>query len=410
MQDVFSVYGDPVAEESVGSLQGKYGERILYRMGSAAKIFYHQYGLLFWFRENNINQIVVFKSTGNPPPPLRELPPPGQVVVPTAVIAKVPPPAAKPEMANVDLHLPANPRWGPVQRVERLWDYVKDEWIFWFLFASLSAVILYLLPARVRRLYYYWRPLPEGRLLIVRDPSGQLEANINIWYEARRLRKRKLIIGSSEDADIRLSHESIRDRHAEIGARRFEGGVLTYIKRLEDGKVAVDEKQEPVMALSKNAQIRIGKFKFQYEQPSEYRQVQVRYKNGRMLEGAPASWDIGSPGFIMLPSRARSWVEAKFIPFSKVKGIYFMRDWDEDVRKKMLKAGKDLFRRPATISFVDSETVPGYLIGDAAERNERFYFFPQDQSGEVVYILVERNSVRKIIEGKTAEQPAGAPK
>jgi hypothetical protein len=371
-------------------------------MGSAAKIFYHDYGLLFFFRDDSVSQIVVFKSSGAPPPPLRKLTLPGEPAPvspgPEEKIAIGSPVDLMAEMAKFDL--PANPRWRPIVYIDHLWNYVKRSWILAFLVAAAVAVLLFPVPAWLRRLHYRWRPLPEGRLIIVRDPSSRLEANVNIWYLARQLKKRTLLVGSSENADIRLCHESVKPLHAFIGAHRSEEGVVTYIEPLADAKVAVDDRQSFVMPLSMHARVKIGKFIFQYEQPSEYRQVQVRYKNGKRLEGVPISWDIESDGFIMLPSRARSWVESKFVSFNKIKGVYFMRDWDEDVRKKMLRRGKDLFQHPARIHFSDGETAPGYMIGDYTKHNQRFYFFLQDQSGDVVYILVERSGITKIAEEK----------
>jgi hypothetical protein len=395
MEDVFSVYGAPVAEETVDSFEGRSSNRKLYRVGNRSRIFYNEYGLLFWFEGDGIRQIVVSESYGPTPPLLRTLP---------LLISKAP------GVKTAATDFPQKyPRWGPVGYIDRLWSYVKDSWILLFLLAATLAIVLYPIPARIRKLYYRWRPLPEGRLLISRDPSKQLEGNINIWYEARRLKKRKLLIGSVESADIRLVHKSIMPAHAFIGARRFEGGVLTYIEPLGEAKVAVNEEQKSIMPMAKNARIKIGKFIFQYEQPSEYRQVQVRYKNGKVLEGVPTSWDIGSNGFIMLPSRARSWIDAKFISFNRVKGVYFMRDWDEDVRKKLLKGARDVFKHPATIHFIDGETAPGYLIGDYSISSQRFYFVPQDQEGNVVYILVERSSTQSILEGEIHERTAMMP-
>ncbi|NQU08123.1 MAG: FecR domain-containing protein [Candidatus Abyssubacteria bacterium] len=62
MGDVFETYGKPVAEETVENLSGHYGNRTLYKKADASKIFYNEYGLLFWFRDDRINQIVVFKK------------------------------------------------------------------------------------------------------------------------------------------------------------------------------------------------------------------------------------------------------------------------------------------------------------------------------------------------------------
>jgi len=150
------------------------------------------------------------------------------------------------------------------------------------------------------------------------------------------------------------------------------------------------------MPLVKNAEVRIGEFHFRYEEPNEYRQMQVRYKSGRVIEGVPTSWDINAEGFTLIPSKAASWNDAKFIRFGKLKGVYFVRDWDEDVREKLLKREKRLHEHPATLRFRDNENLSGYIIGDYKEDMRRFYFFPEDQSGDTVYMLVERSSIKSL--------------
>jgi hypothetical protein len=419
MQGVFSAYGMPLSEQTVDSLENvPDADKTLYRLGDRSKIEYAEQGLIFFFEGDAISQISLFMprpqwarsrtaSLPEEPAPAMDSAPPAKPVSvrplePKVGIAGGPSPDLT-KLAEADL--PPGPRWGPLVRIDRLWRYVKENWVLAFLVAAALTILLFPVPGWFRRMYYRWRPLPEGRLIIIRDPSQQLEANVNIWYRARQLKKRTLLVGSSEDADVLLCHDSVKPQHALIRAQRSEGGIITYIEPLGDGKVAVndDDGQGFRMSLNDRARVKIGKFLFQYEQPSEYRQVQVRYKNGKKLEGVPTSWDIESDGFIMLPSRARSWMDAKFIAFSKLKGVYFMREWDEDVRKKLMRGGKDLFKHPATIRFLDREIVPGYLIGDYSQSSRRFYLFPHDQGGDVVYILVERSSTEAIQENKHSD-------
>ncbi len=401
MDDVFSVYGRPVAEEFVDNIQPCFDNRKLYRQGNIGKLFYNEYGLLFWFSGNRITQIVVFRTGPGAPP----LPKPLQIKPRVAI---KPQEVIKPLEAKVvtTFDVPIDrryPRWGPLVRINRLWDFVKMLWVYWYYTLAALVTLGFLLKDSIRKLYYRWRPLPEGRLLIVKGPTRAEKSNINIWYQARLLRKRRLTVGSGEGVDIRLSHKSVEPLHARVCARRFEGHVVTYIERLGGGKVAVNDVCERIMPLADNADVRIGAFRFQYERPTEYRQVQVRYRNGRVVEGVPTSWDINSAGFTLIPSRAASWVEAVFIRFEKLRGVYFMQDWDEDVRNNLLKGGRQLRKHPATICFRDDEELPGYLIGDYQEQARRFYFFPKDQSGETVYILVERRGVKSVEQMQEAQ-------
>jgi len=72
--DVFKVYGKPVEEKLVSNLNERVGRKlvhsenqILYKHESwkpeVSKIYYNKHWLLFWFRDNKINQFVVFPKT-----------------------------------------------------------------------------------------------------------------------------------------------------------------------------------------------------------------------------------------------------------------------------------------------------------------------------------------------------------
>ena len=386
MEDVFKVYGKSVSEQTVDDLRGHFNDRTLYRAGNRGKIFYNGHGLLFWFSGNQISQIVIHPKRGTAPR-IKPLPAP--------VTPKL---AKEPEIPDITGDR-EYPRWLPLIRIDKLWNYVKLLWIYWYFTLAALLIIIYLSKSPLRRLYYRWRPLPEGRLLMVHDPTGDEIANINIWYEARQLKKRRLLIGSGKEADIRLPHKSVDKHHALILAQRFEGGVRTFIQRIGTSKVIVNDARRDIMPLVKNAEVHIGEFMFQYEKPSEYRQVQVRYKSGKVIEGVPTSWDINAEGFTLIPSKAPSWNDARIIRFGKLKGIYFVRDWDEDIREKLLKREKTLHNHPATVRFTDNEVLPGYLLGGYKEDMRRFYFFPDDQSGDTVYILVERTSIKSLKRG-----------
>jgi len=171
---------------------------------------------------------------------------------------------------------------------------------------------------------------------------------------------------------------------------------VTFIQRLGAGKVSVNAASKESMPLAASAEVEIGMFRFKYEKPTEYRQVQVRYRNGNAVEGVPTSWDIGKSGFTLIPSKAPSWMDAKFVRFDRLKGVYFLEDWDEDIRKKLLKAEKNLKKRLISLRFIDGESIDGSLISDYDEKKSRFYFVPNDQSGDAVYILIERSSIESI--------------
>ena len=76
-EDVFGIYGRPIAEETVDDLQKRLDGKIVYRSdrilykGSQqfnkpeiSKIYYHRHALLFWFVGDRITQIVIFPKKG----------------------------------------------------------------------------------------------------------------------------------------------------------------------------------------------------------------------------------------------------------------------------------------------------------------------------------------------------------
>jgi hypothetical protein len=391
VDDVFKAYGMPTEEIIVEDLHKNSGYGVLFKTEKGAKIEYYEHGLLFWFSEGQITQIVVYKKGATFKTPPRKI----------ATVASVP---SKKELQPLEVPpVEESPRWAPVRYIDMLWSYVKILWVYWYLTLAFLLIWAYLLRDAFRWLYYQVRPLPEGRLIVMAAPASGKVENINIWFEARRHKKRKLLVGSSSEADICLPHRSVEAFHARISARRTESGPATCIEQLDEKGVFVNNAPKTFAKLDTNSEVQIGKYRFLYERPSEYRQVQVQYKNGRVIEGVPTSWDIASKGFALIPSTAPSWADARFIRFEKLKGVYFVEDWDKDVRKNMLKSDRFLRKQPVNIRFLNGETAAGYLLGDYKEQSPRFYFFPKDQSGDVVYVLVERTSVDSLKRIKRGE-------
>ncbi len=385
MEDVFRAYGKPLQDETVDDSRWRdlHRNRTLYRTGARSKIYYKEYGLIFSFNDDRVSQIAVFRKMKVPPDELQ------------AAAANTPP-TEEPALLPKNQPRENQPPWVPENHLSK---YAQKLRTYWYVPLSILLILGAFLRFYVPRLYYYWRPLPEGRLLLLRDPTRGDVGNINIWYEARRLKKRRLLIGSDENADIRLPHPLVNQQHAFISARRTEGGVVTCIERIGSAEISVNDDKSLIMSLPSHATVEIGQFRFKYEMPSEYRQVQVLYKDGRLVEGVPTSWDISRSGFTLIPSKAPSWIDAKFIRFERLKGVYFVRDWDEDVRSGLLRGVKNLRQHPMTIHFADGEVMSGYSIGDYKEERPRFYFFPEDQTGSTVYVLIERSSVESVTRG-----------
>ena len=61
-QAVFKVYGKPLDEMDAPKLNRKNDESVLYKNGNISRIYYGNPGLIFWFKDNTISQIVPFKG------------------------------------------------------------------------------------------------------------------------------------------------------------------------------------------------------------------------------------------------------------------------------------------------------------------------------------------------------------
>ncbi|MHC4988479.1 MAG: HAAS signaling domain-containing protein [Planctomycetota bacterium] len=61
-QDVFRKYGKPTMTVQTDNLHRKNDDRFLYQKGNISRIYYGDHGLIFWFQDDAINQIVPFKG------------------------------------------------------------------------------------------------------------------------------------------------------------------------------------------------------------------------------------------------------------------------------------------------------------------------------------------------------------
>ena len=61
-QEVFAAYGTPVETIRASDLHGRNVDRVLYVKDDTSRIYYGKCGLIFWFRDGHIVQIVIFKG------------------------------------------------------------------------------------------------------------------------------------------------------------------------------------------------------------------------------------------------------------------------------------------------------------------------------------------------------------
>ncbi len=254
-EDAFRVYGEPIEEKNVEEFPPAdlAEEGVLYKNGELSRIRYWEKGVSFQFLRDGITKMQVFQTKA-----AYEKSPPTPEMMQRAMA----------EYAKTAVRRKLERSW-PDILTGRLWGYAKEIWTYWYLFIPIILLLGLWLKNKMLGPFYRWRPLPEGKLLVVEDPTDAKTASIDIGLGVRQLKKRRLLIGSGAEADIRLRHKSIDYLHACISARKADGQVVTYIEQMGDGQVIVNGARGGAMSLGHDADVQIGEFRFKYEKPTE---------------------------------------------------------------------------------------------------------------------------------------------
>jgi hypothetical protein len=266
-------------------------------------------------------------------------------------------------------------------------------------------IILFVL---ILRLGYYWwrylrpRSLLEGNLVLTRRDDKPMETEkptkLKLNSIGKSLGRDALIIGSSKEAGITLAHKSVASDHCEISAKYEQGNKRIFLEPIRDRLIEINgEHITEATPLSDRDIIKIGAYEFRFENPHPYRQIVVRYLDGRIVKGTPATWDIESEGFGLLPRDALPGsTEEVFIHFDDLKAVYFVRDFDGGIREKRASPKYHFLGTHMILTFHDGEEMEGYTSEVYDARSPRFYFFPADQSANTMSVLVERKHLKNI--------------
>jgi len=255
-------------------------------------------------------------------------------------------------------------------------------------------------------LYRFIRARPmsalEGKLVLINlkdkshDRSRLITASLNTL--GKSVGRDSIVIGSAKDAGLVLPHKSVAAHHCELFVKLDKGNKRMYLQPLGKNKVIVNlQKLDGPVPLSDRDLIEVGAYTFRFENPHPYKQIVVRYLDGRMLKGTPASWDIEGDGFGLLPRDALPGSnEEIYVSFSDLKAVYFVRDFDGQIGKKIVSPATQMHGVHMLLTFHDKEKIEGYTSQAYSATSARFYFFPADQTGNTISLLVERKHLRKI--------------
>jgi hypothetical protein len=280
------------------------------------------------------------------------------------------------------------------------------------LFSRIKRVMVPVLVAAVGVLaavivgYWLLRPRPEsaleGKFVLLhlkgKPPDGSKMITVNLRNIGKALGRDFLTIGSSKDAGIVLPHKSVAAHHGEIYVSIDKGSKHTCIEAVGDNTIIVNMQRimEPT-PLSDRDLVEIGAYTFRFENPHPFRQIVVKFVDGRILKGTPASWDIETAGFNLLPRDALPGsTEEIYVQFADLKAVYFVRDFDGQIGKKIVSPSTQIRGLHLKLTFHDGEEMGGFTSEGYSPSSARFYFFPADQSGNTISLVVERQHLKKL--------------
>lgn len=254
---------------------------------------------------------------------------------------------------------------------------------------------------------YYWfalrpRSALEGKLVLVqlrgktRDRAKTV--SINLHNAGRSIGRDTVVLGSAKEATVTLPHKSVSAHHVEIYADMDQGNKRIYAEPVGKNYIIINMQKitEPT-PLSDKDLVEIGAYTFRFEHPQPYKQIVVRYLDGKIEKGTPATWDIESDGFGLLPRDALPGsTEEIFVSFCDLKAVYFVRDFDGQIGKKIVSPETQLHGTRMKLTFNDGEVIVGSTAQTYNSQSARFYFFPADQSGNTISMVVEREHLRNL--------------
>ncbi len=254
---------------------------------------------------------------------------------------------------------------------------------------------------------YWWLNLRphselEGKLILLHFKSKTHDSSrivkVNLNSVGRMLRRDCITLGSSREAGVTLPHKSVAPHHCQFFAKMETGKKRIFVAPVGKSAVIVNlQKITSAVALGDRDLIEIGAYTFRFENPHPFKQIVVKYLDGRILKGTPSTWDIESDGFGLLPRDALPGSsEEIFVPFADLKAVYFVRDFDGQLGKKIVSPASQIRGVHMRLTFHDGEQMEGYSSESYNPSCSRFYFFPADQTGNTISMVVERTNLKNI--------------
>lgn len=130
----------------------------------------------------------------------------------------------------------------------------------------------------------------------------------------------------------------------------------------------------------------------------ERQKTVVRMKSGDVHYGVTFSLNRQAPGFHLelLTVDGVSLNKTLQIAFQDVKGVFYVKSFDGRFDPNTTFQQDIPDNPPLAVEFTDGEVIVGRPINPRWNEEERFQLIPEDQSGNNLFILIERSAVSSV--------------
>jgi hypothetical protein len=241
------------------------------------------------------------------------------------------------------------------------------------------------------------RPRPHrvmGRLIIMDDPTKGRVGSINLEEISTKSSRLSLVFGRDRTSEIRLKHASVQPSHCLIEAHLVGEHLVTYIEPMASAAVLInEEKIGSKTRLNDGDQLRIGEFRFQFEDTQYYKKVEVIYATGRRITGVLDVSGMDAEGFKISPIDAVSPSERARVKFSEIRSVTFYRRATDILAQKPRTQPKGGMKR-VELMFKKGETLSGFISREYSEGRHRFIeLLPLDSNSDMDYTVVQYSAV-----------------
>lgn len=128
-----------------------------------------------------------------------------------------------------------------------------------------------------------------------------------------------------------------------------------------------------------------------------WQKIVVRYRDGRLLKGYTQDFHPSRGHFSLWPGLAASRNQRVIVPFSRLKAVFFVRDFAGNHRhvESVTATAPATAGRPVEVTFVDHEVVRGTTLSYRPD-GTGFFVSPADSSSNNQRIFVVQAALRQV--------------